>query len=118
MDYLIGITGQTATVIVVAAVLLLVMARALKNIQLSELFESTGSGKVSHTKFWANCAYFICTLSFAYMNLKTPPPDYLVEIWMVYLTAVAGNASVSKFLSLKYKQPPPDLEETDENEKG
>lgn len=80
------------------------MARALKNIQLSELFESTGTGKISHTKFWSNVAYFVCTVAFAYMNFKPTPPEHLVEVWVVYLATVAGNASISKFLSLKYSQ--------------
>lgn len=102
MDYLIGISSHTVVIISLSILLIAVMARALKTIQLSGLFESAGSGKISHTKFWSNVAYFVCTVSFAYMNFKPSPPDYLLEIWFVYLTAVAGNASISKFLSLKY----------------
>ena len=104
MGYLIGISSQSVAIGAVAAILLFVLARALKNIQLSELFESSGTGKISHTKFWSNVAYFVCTIAFAYMNFRPTAPDYLVEIWLVYLTGIAGNASISKFLSLKYGQ--------------
>ena len=104
MEYLIGISSHSVAILAISLILIFVMARALKNIQLSELFEGTGTGKISHTKFWSNVAYFVCTVAFAYMNFKPTPPEYLVELWFVYLTAVAGNASISKFLSLKYSQ--------------
>lgn len=102
MEYLIGVSSQAATIFAVAVILIAVFATSLKNIQLAELFESTGTGKISHTKFWANVAYFVATIAFVDINFKPSPPEYLVELWFVYLATVAGNASISKFLSLKY----------------
>lgn len=102
MEYLIGVSSQAAVIFAVAVILIAVFTTSLKNIQLAELFESTGTGKISHTKFWANVAYFVATIAFVDINFKPSPPEYLVELWFVYLATVAGNASISKFLSLKY----------------
>ena len=110
MEYLIGVSSQTAAIFAVAVILIAVFATALKNIQLAELFESTGTGKISHTKFWANVAYFVSTIAFVDINFKPSPPEYLVELWFVYLATVAGNASISKFLSLKYSNQNADTE--------
>lgn len=111
MEYLIGVSSQAAAIFAVAVILIAVFATALKNIQLAELFESTtGTGKISHTKFWANVAYFVATIAFVDINFKPSPPEYLVELWFVYLATVASNASISKFLSLKYSNQNADTE--------
>ena len=110
MEYLIGVSSQAAAIFAVAVILIAVLATALKNIQLAELFESTGTGKISHTKFWANVAYFVSTIAFVDINFKPSPPEYLVELWFVYLATVASNASISKFLSLKYSNQNADTE--------
>lgn len=65
-----------------------------------ELIKSGGSGKASHTKFWANVAYFAATLCFVHFEWFAPEPN--IELWLVYLGTVAGAASVSKLLSLRY----------------
>ena len=110
MEYLIGVSSQAAAIFAVAVILIAVFATALKNIQLAELFESIGTGKISHTKFWANVAYFVATIAFVDINFKPSPPEYLVELWFVYLATVASNASISKFLSLKYSNQNADTE--------
>lgn len=67
---------------------------------LRELTQSGGSGKASHTKFWANVAYASATICFLHFEWFAPEPN--IELWLVYLGTVAGAASVSKLLSLRY----------------
>lgn len=67
--------------------------------KLADLITDAGTGMVSHTKVWANIAYFSATIAFIYMSYAgTASPD----IWMVYLGVVGASATVSKLLSLKY----------------
>ncbi|MFZ1417669.1 MAG: hypothetical protein WAS93_04920 [Burkholderiaceae bacterium] len=71
----------------------------MKNV-LRELVQSGGSGKASHTKFWANVAYAAATVCFVRFEWFATDPH--IELWLVYLGTVAGVASVSKLLSLRY----------------
>lgn len=64
-----------------------------------DLITDAGTGMVSHTKVWANVAYFSSTLAFAYMSYAGTAS---ADIWMIYLGAVGASATVSKLLSLKY----------------
>ena len=113
-----NISNQTLIIICVSVFIMLIMGIALRHTDLSELFESAGSNKISHTKFWANVAYFVCTVSFIYLTFQPSFYDHLVELWMVYLCTVAGNDNVSKWISLrygnKYNMKPSSPQEADE----
>ena len=67
---------------------------------INELIKSGGSGQASHTKFWANVAYLCATVCF--VNFEWTANEPHIELWLVYLGTVAGMASVSKLLSLRY----------------
>ena len=54
------------------------------------------SGALSHSKIWANIAYFAGTVKFILI------PDPSADIWMAYL-GIVGSASVaSKLIQMKY----------------
>ena len=85
-------------------VLAFILLRAIHGLDLSEMFESHGSGKISHTKFWSNVAYLVGTISFIKINFSEHPPEYLPELWLFFLGVIGGNSAVSKWISLKYQQ--------------
>lgn len=65
----------------------------------SDLFQDHGTKRLSHTKFWANIGYAVMTAAFlkdAWMGGMD------AEKMIAYGVIVAGAASVSKFLSLRY----------------
>lgn len=71
--------------------------------KLRDLFTDAGGKTLSHTKLWSNIACAAATVAFikqAWAGTLT------AEIWLAYLGCVAGAATASKFLSLKYQQTP------------
>lgn len=83
--------------------LTIIFVRAIHGLELDEMFTSHGSGKLSHTKFWANIAYLVATLAFIRLNFTEERPAYLPELWLIYIALTSGNAMASKWISLKYK---------------
>jgi hypothetical protein len=72
-------------------------------VKLRDLVTDAGGKTLSHTKLWANVASAAATAAFikqAWAGTIT------AEIWWAYLGCVAGAATASKFLSLKYRQTP------------
>lgn len=67
--------------------------------KLSDLIKDAGTSQMSHTKLWANVAYAVATLAFAYSVYTNTATG---EIWLIYLGGIGASASVSKLLSLKY----------------
>jgi hypothetical protein len=55
---------------------------------------------MSHSKFWANIAYFCATVCFMMINLKGMYSNSIVELWLVFLGVVATSAIASKYISL------------------
>ena len=54
--------------------------------KLSALFSNPTTGKISHTKLWANIACAAATVKFVLMEAPT------ADIWFAYLGVVGGYA--------------------------
>jgi hypothetical protein len=69
-----------------------------------DLIKDDATGKVSHSKLWANIAYLASTIAFLHINLhsSTDSVESTGFIWFVYLSVVAGNSVANKWLTLKY----------------
>ncbi len=96
-----------------------VIYNGLKGVSLKEMFLSPSTGEVSHTKLWTNIAYLVATIAFIKFNFTENPKD-LLDMWLVYLTIIAGNGTLSKFISMKYGErqvndSPPQDGDTKEN---
>lgn len=63
------------------------------------MISDAGTGKVSHTKVWANIAYAVATWVVIRLTIMGKL-DF--EIFGLYLAVVAASASASKFFALKY----------------
>lgn len=51
---------------------------------------------LSHTKVWANIAYFAGTYKFIVTDVSS-------DIWLIYLGVVGSAQVASKYLSLRYQ---------------
>ena len=58
-----------------------------------DLFTNPQTGKLSHTRLWANVASAVTTYQFIRLNTD----DW--ELWLVYLGCVGGYAVARKFLA-------------------
>ena len=85
-------------------ILFVVMLKAGRKMDMTELFKNEKTGQLSHTKFWSNVAYFAATLAFLSLNLFSSGAisGTLEFIWIIYLGVVASNAVASKWISHKY----------------
>ena len=63
-----------------------------------DIFKNPATGKVSHSKLWANVACAAGTYKF----LILPNPS--VEVWAVYLGIVGGYAVARSFVSVKRQE--------------
>ena len=63
-----------------------------------DIFKNPATGKVSHSKLWANVACAAGTYKFRIL------PDPSVEIWAVYLGIVGGYAVARSFVSVKRQE--------------
>lgn len=102
LDFLSTLTLDKAFSVGLTVILAFILLKAIHGLDLSEMFESHGSGKISHTKFWSNVAYLVGTISFIKINFSEHPPEYLPELWLFFLGVIGGNSAVSKWISLKY----------------
>ncbi|MDR1276170.1 MAG: hypothetical protein LBL72_07300 [Candidatus Accumulibacter sp.] len=66
---------------------------------LSDLIACPDGKTLSHTKLWANIGYAAATAAFIRLNWIGIAHT---EVWLAYLGCVAGAATASKFLALKY----------------
>lgn len=64
-----------------------------------DLITDAGTGMISHTKIWANIAYFTATVGFAWSVYNGTATG---EIWLIYLAGIGASATLSKMLSLRY----------------
>ncbi len=103
MEYLSFLSYEAIFATFVTLWLSMIMVLSIRKVKLRELFTSEGTNKISHTKFWANIAYFISAIAFIKLNFIESFQPYLAEIWLIFLGVVASNASISKFISMKYK---------------
>jgi len=63
-----------------------------------DIFKNPATGKVSHSKLWANVACAAGTYKF----LILPNPS--VEVWAVYLGIVGGYAVARSLVSVKRQE--------------
>lgn len=63
-----------------------------------DIFKNPATGKVSHSKLWANVACAAGTYKFLIL------PDPSMEIWAVYLGIVGGYAVARSFVSVKRQE--------------
>ena len=103
LDFFSTLTLDKAFSVGLTVILAFILLKAIHGLDLSEMFESHGSGKISHTKFWSNVAYLVGTISFIKINFSEHPPEYLPELWLFFLGVIGGNSAVSKWISLKYQ---------------
>lgn len=66
--------------------------------QLNEMVQ-TNTGRVSNTKVWAFIGCAVSTWIMIYLTLKD---KMTVEIFLVYISSVAGFSQLSKFLAYKF----------------
>nr|DAS11101.1 MAG TPA: Protein of unknown function (DUF2644) [Caudoviricetes sp.] len=103
LSFLANLTLDKAFSVGLTVILAFILLKAIHGLDLAEMFESHGSGKISHTKFWSNVAYLVGTISFIKINFSEHPPEYLPELWLFFLGVIGGNSAVSKWISLKYQ---------------
>ncbi|RPD86205.1 hypothetical protein EGK75_07420 [Neisseria weixii] len=65
---------------------------------LSDIIKNPATGKVSHSKLWANVACAAATYKFV------AAPDAPSEIWAVYLGVVGGYAVARSYVSVKRQE--------------
>lgn len=58
-----------------------------------DLITNPQTGRLSHTRLWANVASLIASVQFVRLNTT----DW--QLWLVYLGSVGGYAVVRKFLA-------------------
>lgn len=63
-----------------------------------DIFKNPATGKVSHSKLWANVACAAGTYKFLIL------PDPSMEIWAVYLGIVGGYAVARSLVSVKRQE--------------
>ena len=63
-----------------------------------DIFKNPATGKVSHSKLWANVACAAGTYKFLIL------PDPSAEIWAVYLGIVGGYAVARSLVSVKRQE--------------
>lgn len=85
--------------------LLVGFVKGMSGMDPKHLFTDGAGGRVSHTKYWANVAYLSATIAFLVINLFyfKEAKDQIEVLWLIFLGVVASNATISKFIGLKYK---------------
>lgn len=78
------------------------LLKAIRKVDLSQMFYETDSTTVSSTKFWNVVACFVATIAFLFINITAPATASLEFIWLVYLGVIAGSASVSKLIEARF----------------
>ena len=63
-----------------------------------DIFKNPATGRMSHSKLWANVACAAGTYKFLML------PDPSAEIWAVYLGIVGGYAVARSFVSVKRQE--------------
>ena len=71
---------------------------------LGDIVRNPATGRVSHSKLWANIACAAGTVKFVML------PDPSAEIWAVYLGIVGGYAVARSFVSVKRQEAERDAE--------
>lgn len=61
--------------------------------RLLELIENPATGRLSHTRLWANVASLVATIQFLRLGTDS------WELWLTYLGCVGGYAVARRFLA-------------------
>ena len=67
---------------------------------ISDLIRNPGDEHVSHTRFWSNIAYAVCTIAFIWQCYQGTASN---ELWIIYLGTLAGHHTASKYLNRSSK---------------
>lgn len=91
--------------VVFIVILLIILLKGIGTISVRDLFQSSGDGGTSLTKFWQNVAYMAATISFLAINIAGSVSGASIEmIWVIYLGIVASSAVLSKWIAVKYNR--------------
>ena len=71
---------------------------------LGDIVRNPATGRISHSKLWANIACAAGTVKFVML------PDPSAEVWAVYLGMVGGYAVARSFVSVKRQEVERDAE--------
>lgn len=78
-----------------------IVVKAVWGLNLKTMFTTKNDpSSISHTRFWSNMAYFVATITFVKLNFRES--EYITELWLIYLGIIGGNASINKYISMKY----------------
>jgi len=66
--------------------------------RLSDLFTNPASGRLSHSKLWANVAYSSATGMFVYQGVAG---QLTTDTWLVYLGVVGGYSAARSWIAAK-----------------
>lgn len=70
--------------------------------RLSDLFTNPATGRLSHSKLWANVACASATGLFIYQGVQgTLTP----EVWLIYLGVVGGYAAALRLIAARRDNP-------------
>lgn len=64
--------------------------------RLAELISNPGTGRISHTKLWANVACAMATLMFGYQGVHG---TLTADVWLIYLGLVGGYAAALRWIA-------------------
>lgn len=108
VQYLSGLEVGTIVTffgLIVSAVFITMMTvilyKSLKGRDVTQLMVDPATDKFSHHKFWTNIAYLLASIAFIRFNFAPDQSQYIVEIWLVFLTVIGGTDVFSAFM--KYK---------------
>lgn len=95
--------------VVFIVILMIILLKGIRSINVNDLFQSSGDGGTSLTKFWQNVAYMAATIAFLAVNISAGAGAGIAGasiemIWVIYLGIVASNAVLSKWISVKYNR--------------
>lgn len=65
---------------------------------LSELFTNPATGRLSHSKLWANVACATATSMFVYQGIAG---QLTTDTWLVYLGVVGGYSAARSWIATK-----------------
>ena len=69
--------------------------------RLSDLVTNPASGRLSHSKLWANIAYASATGMFVYQGVAGV---LTAETWLIYLGAVGGYSAARSWIATRRGQ--------------
>ncbi|UTH73959.1 hypothetical protein [Chromobacterium sp. IIBBL 290-4] len=66
--------------------------------KLADLFTNPATGRLSHSKLWANVACAAATCMFVYQGMAG---TLTAEVWLIYLGVVGGYSAARSWIAAK-----------------